>query len=471
MRTPRTRHVVGALLLSSMALSLIGCQLKPGTTVDPTGRVGAAKADKNPAVTALDYKKTLVITDLSVVDDPARTTGMGPWTFGSLMTKMAGKQDPEQFVRHWIDRWMVDEVVNGETIPKRQSIKALILDPWPRIPGTDKLDLSKSPFRLLAITNRLDLRKVGNAGEGRFVFCVLDSTGKKTLFNVIFEYGIPLHVALGEKFKKDGDKYTPHERMSAVSEWAKKWQKLSNIPYGPGFNAELQKITDAFSGANADPRKPNGSSLNQLRTNEIELGIRGAFGPGGFDPTKLLPWELREFHIGTNGMLNSATVALTPPASKNNTQELADYINQNEAAILAEEHVLPASLQGGVAPVPGAFGEPSIVWNGPGIRNPEARFKFSLNTCNGCHFAEGGLNQNLTPGIAFLQIRPRDAGQEAVLSTFMTGNSLPDPINTNIVRQVNDVQRRMDDYHTVLTWKKDSVPSRKMEAPYPARVH
>lgn len=474
MRTPKKRHVVGALILSSMALSLIGCNLKPETTIDPSARMDGgtrSASKKQPDLMAVDYKKELVITDLSVVNDPVRTKGMGPWTFGALMTKMAGKQDPELFVRHWIDRWMVDEVVSGETIAKRQTIKQLILDPWPRIPGTDKLDLSKAPFRLLAITNRIDLRRVGNAGEGRFVFCVVDRNGRGSLFNTIFEYGIPLHVALGEKYDDDEDELRPYERMMAVQEWGKKWHKLSSMPYGPAFNAELQRITDAFSGANADPRKPNGSSLNQLRTNEIELGILNAIGPGGFDPTKALPWELREFHIGDNGLLNSAPVALTPPVSKNNTQELADYINQNEAAILQEQHVLPAALQGGVAPVPGAFGEPAIFWNGPGIKNAEARFKFSLNTCNGCHFAESGLNQNMTPGIAFLQVRPRAANQEAGLSTFMTGGSVIDPTNSNVTRQVNDLQRRVDDLKTVLSFRKDTAVSRRMEEPFPARVH
>lgn len=482
MRTPKKRHVIGALILSSMALSLIGCQLRPNPAVDPTGRVFdrpvPASAKNQPVSMTIDYKRELIITDLSVVNDPVRTTGMGPWTFGALMTKMAGMQDPEQFVRHWLNHWMVEETVNGDPIEKRTAIKELILDPWPRIPGTDKLDLSKAPFRLLAITNRIDLRRPGNAGEGRFVFNVIDSAGRKTLFNAIFEYGIPLHVAAGEHYNAEGD-YTRYERMKAVTTWAKRWHKLSTIPYGPLYNAELQKITDAFSGANANPAKPNGSALNQLRTNEIELGLREAFGgppdpnappPPNFDPSKIKPWELREFHIESNGLLESATVAITPPVSKNNSQELADYINQNEADILKEQHVVPLGLLGGKAPVPGAFGEPPIIWNAPGIHNPEARFKFALNTCNGCHFVEGGLNQNLTPGIAFLQVRPREANQEAVLSTFITGNQVPDPVNPNIVRTLNDSQRRIDDLKTLLLFNPKDPITHQMEAPFPARA-
>lgn len=461
------------MILTTMALSLIGCQLRPGTVVDPTGRSERPRpsSKKQPDLMTFDYKRELVVTDLSVVNDPVRTTGKGPWTFGALMTRMAGRQDPDLFVRHWIDRWMVPETVNGDPIPERTSIKALLLDPWPRIPGTDKLDLTKSPFRLLAITNRIDLRRVGDAGEGRFVFCALDRTGKKTLFNVIFEYGIPLHVAAGERYEADSDELTAHERMDAVTDWAKKWHRLASIPYGAQYNAELQKITDAFSGANADPTKPNGSSLNQLRTNEIELGIRGAIGPGGFDPSKLKPWELREFHLAPSGLLESATVALTPPVSKNNTQELADYINQNEAAILKEQHVLPLNLTGGVAPMPGAFGEPAVIWNGPGIKNPEARFKFALNTCNGCHFVESGLNQVPTPGIAFLQVRPRDANQEAGLSTFMTGGQVPDPTDPTVTRSVNDVQRRIDDLKGLMGYTRETGVTRQMEEPFPSRVH
>ena len=66
----------------------------------------------------------------------------------------------------------------------------------PALRAGESLDMAKSPFRLLAIVNRLDLRKTDSAGEfhageGRFVFGLVDvEAGCMPLeFVVIFEYG------------------------------------------------------------------------------------------------------------------------------------------------------------------------------------------------------------------------------------------------------------------------------------------
>ena len=58
-------------------------------------------------------------------------------------------------------------------------------------------------------------------------------------------------------------------------------------------------------------------------------------------------------------------------------------------------------------------------WEAPGVES-EARHKFSLNTCNGCHGAETGS--------AFLQIFPRFAGEQSQLAGFQTGITVSDPI-------------------------------------------
>ena len=71
-------------------------------------------------------------------------------------------------------------------------------------------------------------------------------------------------------------------------------------------------------------------------------------------------------------------------------------------------------------------------WEAPGVES-EARHKFSLNTCNGCHGAETGS--------AFLQIFPRFAGEQSQLAGFQTGITVSDPI-TGEPRRLTELARR-----------------------------
>ena len=275
---------------------------------------------------------------------------MGPWTFGHLMTQMANQPvtgiHPSTFVRNWLNKWMNDQVINGWTVAKRQQMQTLVIDPWVAASGGPHrpLNLAIAPFKLLAIVNRVDLRNNtvyggGNAGEGRFVFGVIDRrpTGKPdpytgqpaagcgvTQFTVIFEYGID-------------------RRGCGIRDWGRQWHNLRNFVLGSArYNHELQAITDQFTRANAAPHKPNRSALNQLRTNEIELLLNPPTNP---------VWELREFKIGGDagvnpGQLEEATVKRTPDLTRNRTALRTQFINANEAAILAETHDVPLTFMG-----------------------------------------------------------------------------------------------------------------------------
>src|SRR5262249_60005712 len=76
----------------------------------------------------IDPMRSLMITDVSVVEDPSRTynpcnntgTPMGPWTFGKLMTEMANEPatgiNPSDFVLHWLQQWTTDLPINGFTV-------------------------------------------------------------------------------------------------------------------------------------------------------------------------------------------------------------------------------------------------------------------------------------------------------------------------------------------------------------------
>ncbi|AUX40415.1 hypothetical protein SOCE26_018160 [Sorangium cellulosum] len=358
--------------------------------------------------------REIFVKDLSVVEDPIRTTFDGPagdprtgaWTFARLMEDMAPTPaDAPAMVEQVFSAWLTDQVVNGFTVPARPTIQQVVFDEWPRSPD-GSLDLRQAPLMLLGIVNRIDVRNLaeGHAGEGRFVFGVF-SQGFAQLFTLILEYKLPASTE------------------ADVLDWANDWHALGSLPFpSEQYNAALQEITTRFAGRNAAPGKPNGSSLGQLRTNEIALAG---------------PWELREFVLSpATGFLGPATVKLTPDLSFDGTSTLAAFVNQNEAAIIAEQHTVPDTFQG--LPFLGGSSINNLTaWTAPGILSNEARHKFSLNTCNGCH---GGAET----GTPFLHVNPRAPGREAVLSGFMTGIEIADPVSGE-QRTLNDLARRNQD--------------------------
>ena len=365
-------------------------------------------------------KRELMIVNTSVVDDPVRTSfdpnvptdhpeSRGVWTFGRLMRDMAPTpEDAPAFTERLFRTWMTDQTVNGFTVFARPNMQPIVLDNWPRTPN-GALDLDRSPLRLQAIVNRIDTRNLaqGHAGEGRFVFGVLGPFSQQLEFTVIVEFDL---LAQTEE---------------DVLDWASRWHALSSVPFpSEQYNAALEALTLRFSGRGAGPGRVNGSALSQLRTNEIALSFDGR-------------WELREFVLsGASGFLEEATVKLTPDLGFNGTQILADYVNQNEEAIVAEQHVVPDQFAG-VPFAGGSVFNPLIFWQAFGIANNEARHKFSLNTCNGCHGPETGSG--------FLQISPRfSPGQEAFLSPFLTGTVVFDPFSGQ-TRALNDLSRRRAD--------------------------
>ena len=377
--------------------------------------------------------RELMIKNLGVVEDPVRTTPgdaasdprAGVWTFGRLMENMAPTPGAApDMVEQLFSNWLTSKTVNGFTVPARPSLQSQVLSSWPRTPD-GKLDLSQSPLRLLTIVNRIDVRDLakGHAGEGRFVFGVLDAQGNPMQFTVILEYHLPATT------------------QADVLGWANEWHALGNLPFpSEQYNAALQALTTRFSGRNAAPGLVNGSALSQLRTNEIALSS---------------PWELREFTLSpTTGFLQESPIQLTPDLGFDGTPTLAAFINANESAIIAEQHTVPATFQGSPF-LGGAVHNNLNAWSAPGINNNEARHHFSLNTCNGCHSAS-------ETGTFFLQVNPRFPGSEAQLSGFLTGITVSDPV-TFEPRSFNDLARRKADL-TQLVCAPASPPSAKAAA-------
>lgn len=376
------------------------------------------------AQNSVEFEKSLVITDLSVVEDPSRTTGCGPWTFCALMTSLAGTQDPAVFTRNWINTFSNTQYVEGQTVAGR-SCGQDILSKWPKT-ATGQIDLTRSPFRLLGIVNRFDLEKpsysvgntiyIGTAGEGRFVYGLTDQSGNARLFTIILEYSMSLSAA-------------------SRATWAADWHALNGLSFGTeAYNAKLQTITDRFARTKVKTHVP----LAQLRTND------------GIDA---YTWDFREYYLHTStGALKMRTLAQTPQKNFNNTATLASWINSNETAILNGTHTITAPLYKG-ADTSGdntnnlamltAWGTANI-----GIQNDNARFKLSLGTCTGCHGGEmpHSIAWGRTGG--FFHIGPRPKTNHSFLSSFFGAQYEPDA--KGVYRVFDERGRRLAHFTNVL---------------------
>lgn len=413
------------------------------------------------AAPVIKKENSLMITAASVVNDPSRTfdpcknTGNanGAWAFPKLITDMANTPvtgvTPSDFLKKWLETWKNDVIINGDTLTKRVMVSK-ILDTWSAASGGN-FDIKFAPFKLGAIVNRLDLRGnsgygFSNAGEARLVFYAIGCTGSTGIFvhrfpapfMMILEYGVPKN------------------KCSTLKAFAQEWADLSSLTLGSAsYNSALENITKQFTVANASPSKPNGSALNQIRTNEFAFDVN--------------PWELREFRIDNSTHQLKNVPAQKEPQFRFNKQHpfniaakvtlLAGYVNDHTAEIESGNYTLLDSLSGS----PFAAGRALTLntsiyhWNalttsGSGfITSDSARFMLSINTCSGCHGGEGR-----TPN--FMHVEPvGTTGVPVSLSKFLTGDppmtngsfiitdraNRPAPPGT--ARAFNDLERRKID--------------------------
>lgn len=387
----------------------------------------------------VDPARSLMITDVGVVEDPTRTFDVcsgagtlgGPWTFAHLMREMAQGSglSAEDFTLHWLNTWLLPQEANGILVndPARAAqLQARIITPWLNASGGVP-DIERFPARLMSIVSRSDLANVtgysqaGSGGEARFVFGLLENNGGscQTLpFTVIFEYGIHVNGCFGLKG------------------WVQQWKALDQLPVGSAaYNTALEAITRQFTDHGTNPGQlPNQNSLAQLRTNENAL-----------NPL----WELREFTLqgassSTPGLLDLVTVKQTPDFALNNSATLAAYIASDAPAILAGTHKVPNSFPGLLNPFLGAtaptpFG---MFWDAPGVvaslaNGVELRHKVSLATCSGCHAGE--TNTFFTH---IGSVGQRSLGTPADLSGFLTGITVTDPVDGSVSRTFGDLAIR-----------------------------
>jgi len=419
-----------AALLGSLTITASCDGLTDSTTVDAPEVVMA------PLVTSVVPEKELFLTSLTAMNDhkyidykPGKfnTEPDGGWSFGRLIDNLmtASKPTDQQrsdFVMGWLQTWESPQVVNGQAIAPRALVRSVIIDPWkqrsigvngntatkcaagPASDATCKLSFLAGdvPFQLIAIVFRPDLRTVGtditntSGGQGRFIFALTDGAGTPLPFTVIFEYTLPASNQAGIKAIAD-----------AV-------HKLGSKAFGAGFNKDVQALTAGFTARGVAPWRRNGSALLQLRTNDVALAEPGS------DPSHPFGvlWELREFVIGTDGLLHNDTMKLEPKIGLSGTQELGDWVAANEADVLANTYTLPdAFADGEPLLAASSFAPFDFSWQIPGV-SEETRHAFALQTCNGCHLNETGTG--------FLHAFPLQAGAEATLSPWLAAQIAAD---------------------------------------------
>ena len=231
---------------------------------------------------------------------------------------------------------------------------------------------------MLAIVNRMDLRhnpKIGNAGEGRFVFGVLNpDDGTPHPFTIIFEY------------------VQPAANDAEIKNIAAAWHELGSLSsFDQTFVDKLKLITAKFAGKNAAPDRPNGSAIGQIRTNEIALN--------DFSNPSDAGWELREWRLKADGeLLEPDTVKETPPSSLDDSQFLTFLLDRFGTDLSSQ---LPDQLLG----FRGITGfSPDFRWQSTGISTNDPRLRrFSVHTCSGCHGGDG----NTADGTPFLHVTNR----------------------------------------------------------------
>jgi hypothetical protein len=301
-------------------LGLVGCGA-PAEFKEGSGDSSGAPAEDSAGTQAAELTvgscnvnveplRSIEIVHPNIVQDlRASSFQDGAWSFRRMIENMApssGASGTDPFLRGIFESWLTDQFVNGERLLNRSGVDFAILQQF-QVPNTSprQFNLANAPFELIGVASRLDLRSTTQAGEGRLIYGLkFPNGGGFNSMTLIMEFALPLVAPLD----------TPQK-------WAAKWHELDAIDpatQAVAFASKLQELTDVFTARNAMPSRPNGSAINQIRTNEIALSS---------------PWQLREFRMNAAGQMLPAPTAVSPNHdSINQSSQLRDFINQNRCS-------------------------------------------------------------------------------------------------------------------------------------------
>ncbi|MDB5215011.1 MAG: putative lipoprotein [Myxococcaceae bacterium] len=355
-----------------------------------------------PPPLTIDRGRELLVTDVAVLAGARSDNGNGaaPWSFRHVMEALAAASsvDAPAFVNDWLATWQasstaasgaarLDKVFGGSLpLGVRPDVHKDLVCPWLRLTAenacdeacahcaSSKLDLSRAPFRLLAIVNRLDLAETTTgckpeASEARLLFVALrPGTTTPISFNAIFEYAV--------------------NGTAAAQPTA--WHALGAFG-GAQYAAALEELTRTFI---------DGARLGQLRTSENLAGTS---------------WELRQFaHL--RGKLLPTALTNTVKDALDGTPELATHVNANASAIAAGNNAVLPSMSTAFSTMTKA----DFTWSSTAA-DPNTLHLFGLSTCNGCHAGERGD----TSVLPFAHVGV-DASGATITSRFLSDPSAPD---------------------------------------------
>ena len=334
--------------------------------------------------------KSLLITAKEVVNDELQTqyvagdSTKGQWSFVGLMSQIAPPGvDLEMFIKNWLLTWTVAIPVNGFNVAPRNISK--VLQHWPK-DDSGRLDLSKAPFRLLAISNRIDLRSAAledkHSGMLNFVFGLYDQTEGPN-------FGQPLNMMVSMEFEM-------RTEIHGLIDWALRWYNLSHTPTNAAaYKQALAVIIRDATQRNTKISKSGNSPFSAIRTEEM-LSSNSA--------------EFREFGLNSEGKLAVAPLQQTPDVSFNSSRkaELIQWVNDNLSLVSSNQFTIPQEFLAGASTAPAAS------WLQDSKLPGQARRNLAMSTCTGCHQSE---TQN-----GVIHLSNRKAEESSQLSNFLRGD-------------------------------------------------
>ncbi len=356
-----------------------------------------------PPPPPIDRGRELLVTDVAVLSGARSDSrnALAPWSFRHVMEALAARTsvDAPAFVSDWLATWQASSTgASGEApldarfggslpLDVRPDVQKDLVCPWLRLTpenacddtcahcASSHLDLSRAPFRLLAIVNRLDLAETTTgcnpkASEARLLFVALrPGTNTPISFNAIFEYAVN-----GTAAGQPGQ-----------------WHALGALLQGAEYATALEGLTRSFT---------DGALLGQLRTSENLAGTS---------------WELRQFaHV--RGRLLPTALTNTVKDALDGTPELATHVTAHESEIFSGNNAVPANLSTAFS----TMAKADFKWSSADA-NPNTLHLFGLSTCNGCHAGERGD----TSVLPFAHVGV-DASGATITSRFLSDPSAPD---------------------------------------------
>ncbi len=377
----------------------------------------------NGSAASINREKTLLINDQSLMAELNSDFGFHHLLNAMKPTSMSF----HVFARSYLDGYNLSSIPSGKAVAGEQNdLRARTLsrqeieNNWPK-DGSGKLSSKASPYRLLSILYRPELvdhdssGKLLHGGEFRFIYKFLPegqthaNLGDKQN-HIILEYKLPFEAA-----KIFGNAVGGFSRVH----WLRFISKL-NCLSGDQYKDHLKNIIRRVAFAKYSGSKwINGSALGQFRVNDfLNPNTPGAGNPFGQD------WVLFEYRLARSGKLERHRMPKTPKDNFSNdpssdiknaglvnlgSQDVVNFIASNFDRIKDEnkDYEMPDRMLAWQNDYDKSTSWGTLLNNNsvinslsPAHEKSFAKYRFSLNTCQGCHGGTFASNQNLIPNLA-----------------------------------------------------------------------